>query len=85
MKFFYTVKNDKGYHMNTILVMTLSLIAVTVIYTVGDEPLVEKKKTEDYTQMSTAALQQEVERLSQKDMLPFPMGLELIKRWSKAK
>ena len=37
---------------------------------------------ETYKQMSTAQLQEEVERRSINGNLSFDMGLELIKRWS---
>ncbi len=36
----------------------------------------------DYTTMSTAQLQEEIERRSENGDLTFAMGLELIKRWS---
>lgn len=36
-----------------------------------------------YQQISTIALQKEVEKRSIAGTLPYEMGLELIKRWSK--
>ncbi|CAA6810089.1 MAG: Unknown protein [uncultured Sulfurovum sp.] len=42
-------------------------------------------KAKHYTQMSTVELQIEVERLSNKGILPFEMGLELLKRWAESK
>jgi hypothetical protein len=35
-----------------------------------------------YTHMTTAELQEAVEKLSAENKLPFEMGLELIKRWT---
>jgi len=35
-----------------------------------------------YQEMDIEELQKEVERLSQNGDLPFPMGMELIKRWA---
>jgi len=98
--------------MNTLLILTLSVIAVSVIYVTDSEsadgelygqdksqqmsasklaymtetPLpIEAIDTSAYTGMRTADLQQEVERRSHTDTLPFPMGIELIKRWSETK
>ena len=41
-----------------------------------------KKNTISYSQMSTAQLQEEVERRSINGDLSFDMGLELIRRWT---
>jgi len=36
-----------------------------------------------YTNMSTAELEQKVERLTVNGTVPFEMGMELMKRWTK--
>jgi hypothetical protein len=69
--------------------MTLTLfslmISTTLHASITQESL-EIQATETttkvpYSLMSTEELQKEVERLSQKEELPFEMGLELIERW----
>ena len=42
-------------------------------------------KSKDYTKMSTAELQTEVEKLSNQGNLPAQMGFELMKRWTAPK
>jgi len=59
----------------------LSLITISIIYGAN----LSKNDTtleSTYNNMSTTQLQVQVERLSQNGELPFPMGLELIKRWT---
>jgi len=66
-------------------VSILSLITVSIMYGAGIIDLSDTTDTSSqtvYTNMSTIQLQIEVERLSQKGELPFPMGLELIERWT---
>lgn len=58
--------------------ITLSLITISIIYATGCDT--SPKTT--YSNMSTIQLQEEVERLSHNGNLPFPMGMELIKRWT---
>ena len=63
----------------------LSLITVSIMYGAGIIHLSDNNDTiqeTPYQNMSTTQLQAEVERLSQSGELPFPMGLELIKRWT---
>lgn len=62
--------------------IAISLIMVGIIYVTR---LVELNNTCPeviYQEMDTADLQKEVERLSQNGDLPFPMGMELMKRWA---
>jgi len=59
----------------------LSLITVATVYAMG---IMTPKQT-DYKQMTTVQLQKEVEKRSIDGTLPFPMGLELINRWSNPK
>ena len=67
-------------------VSILSLITVSIMYgagivdNLGNNTDTSSQTT--YNNMSTIQLQIEVERLSQNGELPFPMGLELIKRWT---
>lgn len=42
----------------------------------------EEVPNASYAHMSTAELQEAVEKLSSENKLPFGMGLELIKRWT---
>ena len=66
-------------------VSILSLITVSIMYGTG---IIEHSDNTDiashttYNNMSTRQLQIEVEKLSQNGELPFPMGLELIQRWT---
>lgn len=68
-----------------------SLLITTMTFASGNTDTkqftidIEKSSKACYTQpcISTAELQKEVERLSQEGKLPFEMGLELFKRWSK--
>jgi len=63
----------------------LSLITVSIMYGAGIIHLSDNNDTiqeAPYQNMSTTQLQAEVERLSQNGELPFPMGLELLKRWT---
>ena len=52
--------------------IALSLLSVTMTFA-GANP--------EYSTMSTKALQNAVEKLSNAGELPFKMGLELLKRW----
>lgn len=66
-------------------VSILSLITVSIMYGSGMIDLCDNTDTSSqaaYTDMSTIQLQIEVERLSKNGELPFPMGLELIERWT---
>ena len=63
----------------------LSLITVSIMYGAGIVELSDHTDTSSqttYSNMSTTQLQIQVERLSQNGELPFPMGVELIKRWT---
>lgn len=62
--------------------ITISLIAVCIIYATRLVELNHTFSEVSYQEMDTADLQKEVERLSQNGDLPFPMGMELIKRWA---
>ena len=68
------------------LILTLALASLfsTTVYAsdtqVKSDCMHEKKS---YKDMSTAALQKEVERLTIKGDVPFEMGLELMNRWTK--
>lgn len=69
-------------------IIVLSLITVTMTYGSNTENL-NSLKNKDYTtlessyqNMSTAQLQEEVEKRSINGNLSFDMGMELIKRWS---
>jgi len=60
----------------------VSLVAVGILYATRSVELNHMLPEINYQEMSTAAREQKVERLSQKGELPFPMGLELMNRWS---
>ena len=69
-------------------IIVLSLITVTMTYGSNTENL-NSLKNQDYTtlessyqNMSTAQLQEEVEKRSINGDLSFDMGMELIKRWT---
>ncbi|PHS35312.1 MAG: hypothetical protein COB07_13280 [Sulfurovum sp.] len=59
----------------------ISLITAGIIYAVRLVELNHTLPEITYQDISTAELQKEVERLSQNGDLPFPMGMELMKRW----
>lgn len=61
-----------AYPSNTITVKSIEKLSNKVV------------EDESYKHMSTAQLQKEVEKRSLKGNLSFNMGLELMKRWSKA-
>lgn len=61
----------------------LILITLIIVYATGLVDLSDVSPQTTYSDMSTKQLQKEVERLSQNGDLPFPMGIELIKRWTK--
>ncbi|WP_373032427.1 hypothetical protein [Sulfurovum sp.] len=63
-------------------IIPLSLITVSIIYTSGLLNLSDTSTQITYSNMSTMELQEEVEKLSQNEDVPFPMGMELIKRWT---
>lgn len=69
--------------MKLSFIVTLSVITVSALYAFNNKPLEYEVTQNDYAQMSTVKLQEEVEKLIQDDKLPFPMGVELIKRWTK--
>jgi len=60
---------------------TLSIITLTTAHA-GVCDNAEEIPAVTYKNMTTAELQEAVERLSAEDKLPFEMGLELIKRWT---
>ncbi len=67
----------------------LSMFALTMAFASNETRLNTIKnissgviENETYKHMSTAQLQEEVERRSLNGNLSFDMGLELIKRWS---
>ncbi len=70
-------------------IIVLSLITVTMTYgcnkdnlsSLNDNSYTTLEKS--YQSMSTAQLQEEVEKLSINGDLSFAMGLELMKRWTK--
>lgn len=71
------------------LLIILSMFTVTMAYASNENSVNAMKKIsnsviedEAYKHMSTAQLQEEVERRSINGDLSFDMGLELIKRWS---
>ena len=57
-------------------IIALSLLSVSLTFASTITP-------KDYLTMSTIELEKQVEKLSLSGKLPFEMGLELIKRWSK--
>ena len=59
-------------------IILLSLITVSIVYA---SRLVQPTHT--YHDMSIIELQEEVEELSQNGELPFDMGCELMKRWTR--
>mgnify|MGYP001544884255 CR=1 FL=1 len=65
-----------------IRVITLSLIAVSIDYAAKLIRLNNTLPEISYQEMSTTELQEEIEKLSQNGNVPFPMGIELIKRWT---
>ena len=71
------------------LLTIISMFSITMAYassqnSVNTMEKVSNSAVEDdkYKHMSTAQLQEEVERRSINGNLSFEMGLELIKRWS---
>ena len=63
-------------------IIPLSLITVSIIYATGLVNISDTSAQITYSNMSTTELQKEVARLSQNGDVPFPMGMELIKRWT---
>ena len=75
------IKILKGFDMKTNIlkkVITLSLLASTFTFASAT------KDTTFYANMETIELQRQVELLSKVDAVPFQMGMELIKRWTKS-
>ncbi|MCW8821591.1 MAG: hypothetical protein OQK45_05155 [Sulfurovum sp.] len=64
-------------------VIALSFITVSIIYATRLVTLNNTYPEITYKDMSTTELQEEVETLSQSGDLPFPIGRELLKRWTK--
>ena len=64
-------------------VIMLSFITVGIIYATRLVHLSNISPETTYSNMSTMQLQIEVERLSQNGCVSFPMGTELVKRWTK--
>ena len=73
-------------------IITFSIIATTMtqasiqnkITEVGSNSYCDAPVTSTYPSMTIAELQIEVEKHSNKDCLPFSLGKELIKRWTKS-
>ena len=63
-------------------IIPLSLITVSIIYAAGLINISDTSTKITYSSMSTIELEEEVERLSLNGDVPFPMGMELIKRWT---
>jgi hypothetical protein len=92
--YYYSIIKHKGRVLKTETTFTLkkiavlSLISVAMIYAFSEHnfsSVENKSKTthnDSYKFMSTAQLQEEVEKRSINGDLPFDMGLELIKRWT---
>ena len=72
-------------------IITFSIIATTMIHASTTKNITESETITNnattvktsYTSMSTEELQIEVEKHSHKDCLPFELGKEMIKRWTK--
>lgn len=72
-------------------IIVFSLITSTTTYASAQENITDVKSvsennvsvTTKYQTMSTAQLQEEVEKRSINGNLSFEMGMELIKRWTK--
>jgi hypothetical protein len=85
-----TIPPIKGLAMQKILekLIAFSLITVTMTYASNEnnvntlENNYNTAATESYQHMTTAQLQEEVEKRSINGDLSFEMGLELLKRWS---
>lgn len=60
---------------------TLSIITLTTANASICDGAEETPRV-SYAEMTTAELQEAVEKLSSENKLPFEMGLELIKRWT---
>jgi len=58
------------------------LVTASIVYATDILGFSKSSKLHSYATMSTMQLQQEVERHSLDEDLPFEMGLELMKRWS---
>lgn len=71
------------------MVIATSLCTTTLISASYEISLQSKESSvhvpekQSYMRMSTEELQEEVEKRSREGNLPFPMGVELIKRWTK--
>jgi hypothetical protein len=63
-------------------IILLSLMTVSIIYAAWLLNFSDTSAQITYRNMSTMELQEEVERLSQNGDVPFPIGMELIKRWT---
>lgn len=62
-------------------IIALSLISLTIASASINEDY--ENINNDYTTMSTSELEQVVENMSLKGEVPLPVGLELMKRWTK--
>ncbi len=62
--------------------IAILLIIVGIIYATRSVELNNTLPEISYHEMPTAELEKKVERLSQNGDLPFPMGVELIQRWT---
>ena len=60
----------------------LSLITASIIYAAWLLNISDTSIQITYSNMSTIELEEKVERLSLNGDVPFPMGMELIKRWT---
>ena len=73
-------------------IITLSIITTTITQASTQNNIIAEDtftpcgldETVHYDEMTTAMIQLEVEKHSQKGDLPFDLGKELIKRWTKS-
>lgn len=66
----------------SVRIISILLIAVGIIYATRLVELNHTFPEVKYQEINTVDLQKEVERLSQSGDLPFPMGMELVQRWT---
>lgn len=70
--------------MKTNLFIKLATLSIITLTTANASICgnAEETASTSYAHMTTAELQEAVEKLSEENRLPFEMGLELIKRWT---
>jgi len=72
-----------------IYLLIISILATTASFaeiknmTVQNSPEFEKFANYEISRMSTMQLQEEVEKRTNAGIVPFDMGVELIRRWTK--